>query len=152
MGDSEALLHAALEKLSCPELKLRQISSVYETEPIGMRDQNWFLNMAAQFDTTLEPLQILNRIQAVERDLGRVRTVKNGPRTIDIDILLYGDLEVRTEGLEIPHPRYRDRRFTLAPLCELNPELRDPATRQTVCEMLGALSGQEIVRRNSRRK
>lgn len=79
--------------------------------------------------------------------MGRRRTVENGPRTIDIDILLYGSVEMKTEGLEIPHPRYRDRRFTLAPLAELNPGMRDPVTRQTMAEMLSALKGQTARRR-----
>jgi len=73
-----------------------------------------------------------------------VRTIANGPRTIDIDILLYGDSAIKTEALEIPHPRYRDRRFTLTPLAELNPDLTDPITGRTMAEMLAGLSGQSI--------
>ncbi len=93
------------------------------------------------------PKQLLHRIRRVENDLGRIRTVRNGPRTIDIDILLYGNFVVRTEELEIPHPRYRERRFTLAPLAELNPGLRDPVTHETVAEMLAGLKGQTIRKR-----
>ncbi len=76
--------------------------------------------------------------------MGRVRTVLNGPRTIDIDILLYGNAVVKTRELEIPHPRYRERRFALAPLAELNPALRDPVTRRTVSEMLAQIEGQRV--------
>jgi len=79
--------------------------------------------------------------------MGRRRTVENGPRTIDIDILLFGNAVVKTEGLEIPHPRYRERRFTLAPLAELNPGLRDPVTGQTMAELLAALTGQAARKR-----
>ena len=144
MGDREASLKTALDQLDAPDLRLRRVSSFYETEPIGFRDQPWFLNLAAEFETDLLPEQVLQRMQKVERDMGRVRTIANGPRTIDIDILLYGDSAIKTEALEIPHPRYRDRRFTLAPLAELNPDLTDPITGRTMAEMLARLSGQSI--------
>jgi 2-amino-4-hydroxy-6-hydroxymethyldihydropteridine diphosphokinase len=144
VGDSEALLQSALDRLNGADLTLRRVSSLFETEPIGLREQRWFLNLAAEFETELFPIQLLHRIQNIERDLGRRRTVRNGPRTIDIDILLYGHSVVQTEELEIPHPRYRERRFTLAPLAELNPDLRDPVTHKTVAEMLAGLKGQAI--------
>ena len=147
VGDSETLLRSALDGLNGPDLRLLRVSSTYETEPIGLREQRWFLNLAAEFETELFPKQLLHRIQKIERDLGRRRTVPNGPRTIDIDILLYGNSVIATDELQIPHPRYRERRFTLAPLAELNPELRDPVTRKTVGEMLAGLRGQAIRRR-----
>lgn len=142
MGDREALLQAALADLNAPDLRLRRVSSLYETEPIGFREQGWFLNLVAEFETELFPKQLLHRMQRIEMRLGRRRTIENGPRTIDIDILLFGNLAMKTEELEIPHPRYRERRFTLAPLAELSPELRDPITRQTMAEMLAGLTGQ----------
>jgi len=144
VGDSEALLKSALSGLDRPDLKLRRVSSLYETEPIGLRDQRWFLNLVAEFETELFPKQLLHRMQKIEMSMGRRRTIENGPRTIDIDILLYGSVVMKTEELEIPHPRYRDRRFTLAPLAELSPGLRDPVSRQTMAEMLGALTGQTV--------
>jgi 2-amino-4-hydroxy-6-hydroxymethyldihydropteridine diphosphokinase len=146
MGDREALIRAALAKLDGPDLRLKRTSSFYETEPIGLRDQPWFLNLAAEFETELFPRQLLHRAQRVEREMGRRRTVPNGPRNIDIDVLLYGSAIVKVDDLEIPHPRYRERRFTLAPLAELAPDLRDPVTRQTMREMLGALRGQTITK------
>jgi len=148
VGDSEAMLQAALEKLNNPDLKLLRVSSIYETEPIGLREQRWFLNLAAEFETDLFPKQLLHRIQQIERDLGRKRTVRNGPRTIDIDILLYARFVVQSDELEIPHPRFRDRRFTLAPLAELNQALLDPVTGKTVAEMLASLHGQTIRKRD----
>jgi 2-amino-4-hydroxy-6-hydroxymethyldihydropteridine diphosphokinase len=144
MGDREASLRAALDQLDAPDLRLRRVSGFYETEPIGFRDQPWFLNLAAEFETDLLPEQVLHRMQKVESEMGRVRTIANGPRTIDIDILLFGDAVVTTGELEIPHPRYRERRFTLAPLAELNPDLTDPVTGRTMGEMLAGLSGQSI--------
>ena len=86
-------------------------------------------------------------MQRVELGMGRVRSLKNGPRTIDIDILLFGNSVIQTEELEIPHPRYRERRFTLAPLAELNSSLRDPVTGQTMSEMLAQLTGQAARKR-----
>ena len=148
IGDREALLQSALDALNRPDLRLRRASSLYETEPVGLRDQRWFLNLAAEFETDLFPRQLLHRIQRIEKQLGRKRIVVNGPRTIDIDILLYGSFVVKTDELEIPHPRYRERRFTLAPLAELQPDLRDPVTGQSMSELLAALRGQ-TVRRNS---
>jgi 2-amino-4-hydroxy-6-hydroxymethyldihydropteridine diphosphokinase len=147
VGDSEALLQSALDQLNARDLKLLRVSSLYETEPIGLREQRWFLNLVAEFQTELFPKQLLHRIEKVEKELGRKRTVRNGPRTIDIDILLYGNAVVKTEALEIPHPRYRERRFTLAPLAELNPELRDPVTRRSMAAMLAALKDQTIRKR-----
>jgi 2-amino-4-hydroxy-6-hydroxymethyldihydropteridine diphosphokinase len=144
MGDREASLRTALDQLDAPDFRLRRVSSFYETEPIGFREQGWFLNLAAEFETELLPEQLLNRMQKIEMGMGRTRTVANGPRTIDIDILLYGEVVMKTEGLEIPHPRYRERRFTLAPLAELNPGLTDPVTGLTMAEMLAGLSGQSI--------
>jgi 2-amino-4-hydroxy-6-hydroxymethyldihydropteridine diphosphokinase len=144
VGDSEALLKSALAELDRPDLKLQRVSSIYETEPIGLREQRWFLNLAAEFETELFPKQLLHRMQKIEMSMGRRRTVENAPRTIDIDILLYGSIVMKTEELEIPHPRYRERRFTLAPLAELNPGLRDPVTHQTIAEMLSALTGQTV--------
>ncbi len=147
MGDREKLLQSALDALDTPDLQLLRVSSLYETEPIGFRDQAWFLNLVAEFETELFPKQLLHRMQKVELSLGRVRSVKNGPRTIDIDILLYGNSVIETAELKIPHPRYRERRFTLAPLAELNPALRDPMTGQTMAEMLAALTGQTARKR-----
>jgi len=144
VGDSQALLKSALAELDRPDLKLRRVSSLYETEPIGMREQRWFLNLVAEFETELFPLQLLLRMQTIEMGMGRRRTIANGPRTIDIDILLYGSVVMKTDELEIPHPRYRDRRFTLAPLAELNPGMRDPVTRRTMAEMLAALTDQTV--------
>lgn len=147
MGDREAQLKSALGGLEAADLRLLRVSSLYETEPIGFREQAWFVNLVAEFETELFPRQLLHRMQRIEASMGRLRSVKNGPRSIDIDILLYGNVVMKTEELEIPHPRYRERRFTLAPLVELNPGLRDPVTGQTMAEMLAGVSGQTVRKR-----
>jgi 2-amino-4-hydroxy-6-hydroxymethyldihydropteridine diphosphokinase len=121
-------------------------SPIYETEPVGYAGQRWFLNMVVEGETALFPMQLLTRTGKIERALGRVRTVPNGPRTIDIDILLYGDAVVRTPRLEIPHPRMHQRRFVLAPLADLAPGLRHPVLRQTVRQLLDAAPPQTVRR------
>jgi 2-amino-4-hydroxy-6-hydroxymethyldihydropteridine diphosphokinase len=133
IGDREANLRAAIDRLG----PVRE-SPIYETEPVDYLDQRWFLNMAVELETDLFPRQFLSRIQKIERELGRERRIPKGPRTIDIDILLYGDVVVRTPALEIPHPRMTERRFVLAPLADLAPNLRHPVTHRTVREMLAA--------------
>jgi 2-amino-4-hydroxy-6-hydroxymethyldihydropteridine diphosphokinase len=144
IGNREEHLRNALEKLQARDLRLRRASGFYETEPMGLREQRWFLNQVAEFETELFPLQLLQRTQRIEKALGRRRTVENGPRTIDIDIVLYGNAVVKTPGLEIPHPRFRERRFVLEPLAELDAELRDPVTGQSVRAMLDAVRGQAV--------
>lgn len=144
LGNREEALREALKKLEGPGLRLLRVSSVYETEPVGFANQGWFLNLCAEVETTLFPKQLLQRTQRLEREMGRKRTVKDGPRIIDIDILLYGNAVVNAPDLNIPHPRYAERRFVLVPLAELKPTLRDPETGKSVTEMLGGVQAQKI--------
>jgi len=115
-------------------------SAVYETEPQDYLDQPRFLNMAVEVETDLAPRELLALIQSIESALGRQRTIPKGPRTIDLDILFYGDIVMTTAELEIPHPRIAQRRFVLDPLAEIAPELRHPVTHQTAGEMLAELT------------
>ncbi len=115
-------------------------SAVYETEPQDYLDQPRFLNMAVEVETDLSPRELLALIQSIESALGRQRTIPKGPRTIDLDILFYGDIVMTTPELEIPHPRIAQRRFVLDPLAEIAPELRHPVTHQTAAEMLAELT------------
>ena len=144
VGDREQTLQAAIDRLQSPELRITRVSSVYETEPQQRRNQRWFLNLVVEAETDLFPRQLLGRIARIEQQLGRRRLLANGPRTIDIDILFYGSFVVATPGLQIPHPRFAERRFVLAPMAELAPELRDPRTRRTMREMLPATAGQGV--------
>lgn len=146
MGDRETMLQAAVHALESPRLHIRRVSPVYETEPMDVPGQHWFLNMVVEAETDLFPLQLLHRTSKVEAQLGRRRLAHKGPRTIDIDILLFGNAVVTTPALEIPHPRFRGRRFVLAPLADLAPDLRDPVTRKTVRELLVELRGQAVRR------
>lgn len=149
LGDREANLRRALELLASPEIRIRRVSSLYETEPQDLRHQPWFLNLAAEIETSLFPMQLLNRVQKIEKDMGRKRIVEKGPRTIDIDIVLFGNFTIDTPRLTTPHPRMQDRRFVLEPLAELAPDLRHPVIRRSVREMLAGTAGQ-IVRKVGR--
>ena len=138
VGDRERNLEAALRQLTAPSLYIRQISSVYETEPVDYTGQRWFLNLAVEAETELFPMQLLWRIAKVEHQLGRVRTIDKGPRTIDIDILFYGRAVIRTPALEVPHPRIAARRFVLA-------AIRNGKDVVTANKALLAVHGEEIV-------
>jgi 2-amino-4-hydroxy-6-hydroxymethyldihydropteridine diphosphokinase len=146
VGDREDNLRSAIHHLSAPDLDILRTSPVYETEPVDYTAQRWFLNLVVEAGTSLFPMQLLSRIARIERELGRVRTVAKGPRTIDIDILLYGKAVVESATLEIPHPRMAERRFVLAPLADLVPHLRHPVTHKTVREMLDAAPPQKVRR------
>jgi len=138
IGDRDEHLRDALAQLESSGVHVLRASPIYETEPVDYTDQRWFLNLVVETETALFPRQLLTRIHKIERALGRVRGVPKGPRTIDIDILLYGKAVVRTAELEIPHPRMAERRFVLAPLADLAPDLRHPVKQQTVRQMLEA--------------
>ena len=146
LGEREKMLADAVRALASPGLRILRLSPVYETEPVGPAGQSWFLNLVAEAETDLFPLQLLHHTSSVETLLKRRRLAPNGPRTIDIDILLFGNFVVDRDSLEIPHPRFRERRFVLAPLADLAPHLRDPVTGKSIRELLAELKGQ-IVRR-----
>jgi 2-amino-4-hydroxy-6-hydroxymethyldihydropteridine diphosphokinase len=127
LGNPEASIHRALELLGqTPGIRLAGVSTLRWTEPVGFRDQPRFLNGAAALDTELSAQAVLDRLLEVEQELGRVRSVPNGPRTIDLDLLLYDQVELKLPGLELPHPRLHLRCFALTPLHELDPELIVP--------------------------
>jgi 2-amino-4-hydroxy-6-hydroxymethyldihydropteridine diphosphokinase len=148
LGDREQMLQSALDRLHAPDLRIVRVSSVYETEPVGLKEQRFFLNLVAEAETDLFPLLLLSRIQKAELQLGRKRSgPPNGPRSIDIDILLYGRATVHSAHLDIPHPRLHERRFVLGPLVELAPDLRHPTLGRTMRELLASLEGQKITLR-----
>jgi 2-amino-4-hydroxy-6-hydroxymethyldihydropteridine diphosphokinase len=140
LGDRERMIRRALELLDAEDgIELIAVSTLRETDPVGYADQPPFLNGAAVVDTELAPRELLERLLAIERELGRVRAEgpRYGARTIDLDLLLYGDLVVDETGLTVPHPRLAERRFALEPLHELDPDLRLPDGR-AVRELLSS--------------
>ena len=109
-------------------IKVLQVSSVYETEPVGLTEQAKFLNIAVELETSLEATQLLSACQSIENKLGRMRKIRWGPRTVDLDILLYNEDHIQFEDLIIPHLRMQERAFVLVPLVEINSEVKNPAT------------------------
>jgi len=122
-------------------------SSVYETDPIGEEEQPAFVNMAAEIETVLEPLELLKAVKAIERELGRTPGPRWGPRPIDIDIVLWGQRTVTGERLTVPHEAFRERAFVLTPLAEIAPEAVDPVTGITVTELARRPNAKGTVRR-----
>lgn len=124
---------------------------MYESEPVGIIDQPWFLNTLIEIDTTLSPALLLQRCKATERTLGRIPRQRWGPREIDVDVIMYGNWIVRTPELMIPHPQMKLRNFVLSPLLELLPDAVDPATGKRVAEIAAQLRDSKKVEL-SRRK
>lgn len=149
MGEREANLKAAIESLAALG-KITAISSLYETEPVEFAAQPWFLNCVVELETEKMPRQLLAAILDIEKGLGRRRVQKKGPRTLDIDILFFGNSTVKTKGLTIPHPAMQERRFVLEPLAEIAPEMRHPILKHTVRELKDALPPGQTVRRQEK--
>ncbi|MGE5618216.1 MAG: 2-amino-4-hydroxy-6-hydroxymethyldihydropteridine diphosphokinase [Sphingomonadaceae bacterium] len=126
VGDRLAHLRQAVDLLSAtPGISVQRVAGVYETEPVGVEDQPWFLNTVVEVSTELAPRDLLSAVKAVERSVGRTPTFRWGPREIDVDIVLYEGVEVSDGDLTVPHPRMRERLFVLLPLRELCPSWRD---------------------------
>ena len=126
LGDRNEFLDKALEKIKARAGQVLAVSSIFESAPWGKTDQPSFLNQAIKLSTALSPIDLLKVLLNIETELGRIRAEKYGPRLIDIDILLYGDLCLHEDQLQLPHPQLPNRRFALLPLLELSPELVHP--------------------------
>jgi len=143
-GDRQAALEGAITALAnTPGVVIQKVSSFHETQPVGgPPGQGMFLNAAAALETTLDPFQLLHLLEEIETRFGRVRTVLWGERTLDLDLLLFGDWIIDTPRLRVPHPRFTIRRFVLEPLVEIAPAAVDPVTRRTIAQILANLGGQ----------
>ena len=139
MGNRQDNLGRALDFLS-QRLRVEQVSSVYDTEPIGDIEQPRFLNLVCQVYTSLAPVALLTLAKGIESKLGRVSSKPNAPRPIDIDILFYGDQVIETSELVIPHPRLAERAFVLIPLAEITPDLVHPVSGKTVKQLLKSIT------------
>ena len=144
LGAKRSNILRALDLAGGP-CRLDRVSSLYKTEPVGFKDQDWFLNCAAKIESERPPRALLEWLQSIERQLGRRQRIKNGPRIIDLDMLLYDELAMDEEGLVVPHPRMHERLFVLAPLREIAPALVHPVLGMTIEELAGSLRNPECV-------
>jgi 2-amino-4-hydroxy-6-hydroxymethyldihydropteridine diphosphokinase len=147
LGDREANLRTAIEKLKEIGNPIA-VSFFYEAEPVEVSGtQPWFLNCAVKFDTEKMPRQLIAAILGIEQEMGRQRKQQKGPRTIDIDILLFGSSVIEIPSLTIPHPKLHQRRFVLEPLAEIAPDARHPVFKRTIRELRDALPPGQTVRK-----
>jgi 2-amino-4-hydroxy-6-hydroxymethyldihydropteridine diphosphokinase len=148
LGDRGGNLLLAVRGMMEAAFCVTRLSSIYETEPVSEIDQPAFLNMVAEVGNSLPtPKQMMARLLRIEYLLGRTREVKDGPRTIDLDLLLYPEVESQTEFLMLPHPRMHERRFVLEPLVEIAPHVIHPTLKMTAAELLEDLADESTVKR-----
>lgn len=138
LGDREANLREAVERLGTLGT-VQAVSTFHDTEPVGYVSQPRFLNGALLLETELEPLELMRGLLDIEMGMGRERVIVKGPRVIDLDLLLYGQVVMATAELTLPHPEMHERRFVLEPLAEIAPEMKHPVSGKTTREMLDAL-------------
>ncbi|MGB2671769.1 MAG: 2-amino-4-hydroxy-6-hydroxymethyldihydropteridine diphosphokinase [Candidatus Acidiferrum sp.] len=146
IGDRESNLRAAIAALPPIGVHIKQVSSLYETEPVDYLEQPWFLNCVLEAETELPPQALLQVLRSIESQLGSKKEFSKGPRKIDVDILLYGEETIDTPDLQIPHPGMLLRRFVLAPLAEIAPALQHPSWRTTAAQLLAQSSDKSRVR------
>ncbi len=149
IGDRAANIARAIAALAPRGVRVTRESSLYETEPVDFREQDWFLNCVVEAETDLAPAELMDALLDVERSLGRVRGAPKGPRLIDMDILLFGSGIVRAPGLEIPHPRMAERRFVLVPFNEIAPRAWHPVLEKTIGELLDLTHDRSEVRKTT---
>jgi len=147
IGDREGNLRAALAALDEEGVRVKRVSSFYETEPVDYLAQPWFLNCVAEVETNLDPFELLQSLKALETEMGSKKDFAKGPRKMDLDILLYDDQTIDLPDLQIPHPRMLQRRFVLVPLVELAPSLKHPQWSAPAAQLLAQTSDKSQVRR-----
>ncbi len=146
IGDREKNLRAAIVSLENANVRVTRVSSFYETEPVDLREQPWFLNCVVEGTTEVPALELLHALRRIEARMGSKKLIAKGPRLIDMDILLYGDETIDTPELQVPHPRMLRRKFVLAPLAEIAPNVKHPSWNGTAAEELAETPDQSQVR------
>lgn len=147
LGDRSAMLRTGIEALANAKVQVRKISALYETEPVDFLEQPWFLNCVVEAETTFSPAELLRTLRGIESLLGSKKEFAKGPRLLDMDILLYGDETIDLPELQIPHPRMLQRKFVLAPLAEIAPELKHPSWNAPVAQLLIASADPGTIRK-----
>jgi 2-amino-4-hydroxy-6-hydroxymethyldihydropteridine diphosphokinase len=147
VGDRAKNLRAAIGELPHAGVAVKKLSSFYETEPVDLREQPWFLNCVVQAETHFDAMTLLRALREIEIKMGSKKLVAKGPRLIDMDILLYGSETMDTPELQVPHPRMHLRRFVLEPLAEIAPEAVHPAMKMTAAQLLERTPDRSMVRR-----
>src|SRR5229473_3578460 len=147
VGERERNLRLAMDELPHAGVAIKRVSSFYETEPVDLREQPWFLNCVVEAETHFDPFMLLRALREIETKMGSKKLVAKGPRLIDMDILLYGSETIDTLDLQVPHPRMHLRRFVLVPLAEIAPSLRHPSWAKTISELAAVTTDRSEVRR-----
>lgn len=147
IGDRNENLRTAIAALDGAGVRVTKVSSIYETAPVDLLEQPWFLNCVVEGETSVEPVLLLRELREIERRMGSKKLVARGPRLIDIDILVYGAVTMDTPELQVPHPRMQLRRFVLEPLAEIAPQLKHPSWSGTAAELLAKSEDRSVVRR-----
>lgn len=150
LGDPRKNCRQAIERINAhPDITVTTRSSLYETEPLGLKEQGWFVNAVVAARTTLPPRDLLQALLVIEKEMGRVRRQKWGPRLIDLDLLYYGDQRICSDNLEVPHPEVHRRKFVLVPLNEIDPKRLHPVLNKTARELLAELPENQKINRIS---
>lgn len=147
LGDREKNLRAAIAELPHAGAAVTRVSSFYETEPVDLREQPWFLNCVVEAGTHFDAVILLQSLREIESRMGSKKLVPKGPRLIDVDILLYGEETINTPELQVPHPRMLLRKFVLVPLAEIASSLKHPSWKGTASQLLKDLSDSSVVRK-----